>query len=165
VIARAVALLIIWVALWGELSVANVASGILLAGVLAALFPAPPAPPAALRHRVHPLALVTLGWHLLVSLVTSSWTVVRTVIAPQPGSRDADVVAVPLATRSPLVASIVANAITLTPGTMSVACSTSTFVLEIHVLGRHEYSEFVDAVGLLEQRVTAAVTPREGGQR
>lgn len=161
-IARAVALLIIWVALWGELSVANVASGILLAGVLAALFPAPP---AALRHRVHPVALLILCWHVLVSLVTSSWTVVRTVIAPQPGSRDVDVVAVPLATRSPLVASIVANAITLTPGTMSVACSTSTFVLEIHVLGRHDDQEFVDAVGLLEQRVTAAVTPREGGLR
>lgn len=159
-IARAVSLLVIWVALWGELSVANVASGILVAGILAALFPVPT---AALRHRVHPLAVVILGWHLLVGLVTSSWTVVRAVIAPQPGSRDADVVAVPLATRSPLVASIVANAITLTPGTMSVACSTSTFVLEIHVLGRYDHHEFVDAVGLLEQRVTAAVTPREVG--
>jgi multicomponent Na+:H+ antiporter subunit E len=162
VIVRSLALIVIWVALWGEVSVANIASGVLVVALVAVLFPASATPQ---RHRVHPLAVLTLGWHLLVALITSSWTVVRAVLAPQPGSRDTAVVAVPLTTRSPLVAAIVANSITLTPGTMSVACSTSTFVLEVHVLGRHDRDEFVGAVRLLEQRVTAAVTPLGGDAR
>jgi multicomponent Na+:H+ antiporter subunit E len=161
-IARGLALMVIWVALWGEVSVANVASGVLFVAAVTALFPTST---AATRHRVHPLAVIGLGWHLLAALITSSWAVVTAVLFPRPGSRDTAVVAVPLTTRSPLVATIVANSITLTPGTMSVACSTSTFVLEIHVLGRHDRDEFVGAVRLLEQRVTAAVTPVEGEGR
>lgn len=155
-IVRSIALVGIWVALWGELSVANVASGLLVVTLIGVLFPAQT---VVVGHRVHPWWVVVLAARLLVRLIVSSWAVARAVLVPRRGSRDTAVVEVPLTTRSPLVAALVANSITLTPGTMSIECDPSTFVLEVHVLGPLDKGAFVDDIRRLEQWVIAAVTP------
>lgn len=156
-IVRSLALLVVWIALWGELSVANVVSGIVTIGLLTLLFP----PTTGHGHRLHPLGALRLLASVLGSLVVSTWQVVLAVVRPTPDRVHAEVIPVALGTRSPLVASIVANSITLTPGTMTVDLDSVTFELQVHVLGRVDHDEFRADVRALEQRVVAAVGPGE----
>ena len=109
-------LVVVWVALWGDLSVANVASGVVLALVV----------PAALRGapRVHapirPLQLLRFLGFFLVNLVRSNVDVARYVLSLKSTLREG-ILAVPLQDPDDdLVATVVANAITLTPGTLSL---------------------------------------------
>lgn len=157
---RGVVLLALWVALWGELSVANVASGVVVVVLLALVV----RPAVGVRQVPSPIGILVLVWHVLVDLVVSSVGVARAVLQPTPERTVTAVVPVPLTTRSPLVASIVANAITLTPGTMTVDVDVdvdvdvenAAFVLRVHVLGRVDPDEFRDGIALLERRVIAA---------
>lgn len=161
---RSAVLLAVWVALWGELSVANVASGVVVVVLLALVV----RPAAGLRHVPSPIGMLVLVWHVLIDLVVSSFTVVRSVLQPTPERTATAVVPVPLTTRSPLVASIVANAITLTPGTMTVDVDVdgAVFVLRVHVLGPVDPAEFRAGIALLERRVVAAAggDARESGE-
>lgn len=154
-IVRGLALMAAWLALWGEVSVANVLSGVLAIGLAALVVPGS----RRAAHRVRPIGLLRFAGRLFADLVTSTWTVVVAVIRPTPDRVTAEVMTVPLRTRSTLVATIVANSISLTPGTLTVACDTSDFVLHVHVLGRRDLDEFVSAVAALEERVSAAFTP------
>jgi multicomponent Na+:H+ antiporter subunit E len=158
--ARVVALVVVWVALWGEVSVANVASGLTVAVLLGVVFPSAAPPNHRAAHRVRPLAALRLAAYVASSLVTSTWHVVVAVLAPTPDRIHAEIVPVALTTRSPLVASLVANAITLTPGTMSIECDPDSFVLHIHVLGRTSFDDFRAQVLQLEQLVVAALPER-----
>jgi multicomponent Na+:H+ antiporter subunit E len=153
-ITRTLALVTIWVALWGELSIANVATGLVLAALLSVPFTAA----RSATHRVHPWAALRLAASVLSNLVVSSWTVVIAVLRPNADRIHAEIMTVQLETRSPLVASVIANSITLTPGTMTVGCDRRTFVLRVHVLGRVDPDHFVRNVRQLERRVTAAIS-------
>jgi multicomponent Na+:H+ antiporter subunit E len=151
---RGAVLLALWVALWGELSVANVASGVVMVVLLALVV----RPASGVRHVPSPIGMLLFVWHVLIDLVVSSITVVRSVLQPTPERTATAVVPVPLTTRSPLVASIVANSITLTPGTLTVDVDVdgAVFVLRVHVLGRVDPDEFRAGIALLERRVVAA---------
>jgi multicomponent Na+:H+ antiporter subunit E len=160
---RGVVLLALWVALWGDLSVANVASGVVVVVLLALVV----RPAAGVRHVPSPIGMLVLAWHVLADLVVSSVGVARAVLQPTPERTVTAVVPVPLTTRSPLIASIVANAITLTPGTMTVDVDVdvdgAAFVLRVHVLGRVDPDEFRDGIALLERRVVAAAGGKAAG--
>ncbi len=137
IVARVATLVVIWVALWGTPTVANFISGILVVAVITFLFPAGPGrlapehegtfrPVAALHY------LVFFAW----ALVVATWDVAVTVLRPRSKVAEA-VVAVPLRSRSPVIATMVANSITLTPGTMTIDVSDGDdpVVLFVHVLG------------------------------
>lgn len=156
---RAVALVVIWVALWGEVSVANLVSGVVVIGLLALVFPSG----GGYGHRLRPLGALRLVGAVLWSLIVSTWRVVLAVLRPTSDRVHAEVIAVELATRSPLVAAIVANSITLTPGTMSIDVDAERFVIDVHVLGRVDHDEFRRDIGRLERLVIGAVG--SGGQR
>lgn len=151
-------LTVVWVLLQGELTPANVLGGALAAGIV--LLAVPLAAPDR-RHRVHPVALVRflalVGW----SLVTSSATVARTVLVPRPERLRAGFVRVVLPGATQLVATMVANAISLTPGTLTVtaAVDDAGAVLHVHVLGLGDVDAYRDEVALLHRRATAAVSP------
>jgi multicomponent Na+:H+ antiporter subunit E len=151
---RVGALIVTWIALWGELSVANLLSGVVVAFLIMFLFPSI----TDAHHRVHPVGAVKFVALLLRDLVTSSWTVVITVLRPTPERLTTKVVAVQLATTSALIASLVANSLTLTPGTMTVGIDEETFTLKVHILGEIDEVEFIQQVRALEQRLSRAVT-------
>ena len=67
-IARSLALLALWVALWGEVSVANVASGIVAVGLVTWLFAERSGP----IYLLHPWGGLRLLMFVSYSLVTSS---------------------------------------------------------------------------------------------
>jgi len=147
-------LLLVWFALWGEVSWANLASGVVVIGVTLWLLPRTPR-----AHRIHPLALVRFGLTFLWLLVTSSIAVAVTVLRPTPERLRAGVVACPLRHDDPLVATIVADSITLTPGTLTLDVRADPPVVEVHVLGLGDPDDVRADVARLEELVVAAVTP------
>jgi multicomponent Na+:H+ antiporter subunit E len=155
-------ILVVWLALWGEISAVNVASGVLVVAVVAVLFR-----PEPRQHTLHPLALVRLLAVFVWRLLSSSMTVVMAVLAPTPARLRSGVVGVSLSHPSTLVATIVADAISLTPGTLTLearyaedeSAATVPPVLYIHVLGLSDPAAIRDDVRRLERLVMSAVTP------
>ena len=153
----AVVLVGTWLLLQGEWSVGNVVGGVVLAVALVALFPVSD---EAITHRVHPWALIKFFGFVLYSLVLSSWAVIKVIVNPTPTSLRSGIVRVPLTEESELTATIVANAVTLTPGTMTITARLDPAELHIHVLGLADTEEFRESVYDLERRTVAALTPR-----
>ena len=158
---RSAPLLVVLVATWlllqGEWSVGNIAGGVAIALLLVLMFPVSRESTA---HRVHPWALLKFIGFVLYSLVMSSWAVIKVILRPTPTSLRSGIVRVPLSEESALTATIVANAVTLTPGTMTLTARLDPAELHIHVLGLGDAEEFRESVHDLERRTVAALTPR-----
>ena len=129
-------LVVIWVALWGQPSLGNVLTGLVVAGGVTWMFPGGPGRLPA-EHEGS-----STRWPRSASARSSPgpwwsrpWDVAMTVLAPGAEVAEA-VVAVPLRSRSPVIATVVANAITLTPGTMTIEGPPGAeYVLFVNVLG------------------------------
>jgi multicomponent Na+:H+ antiporter subunit E len=120
-------LTLVWVLLWGEASVGNVLAGVVLGLLIVAAFP-----PADERGGgLHPWAVITFGVWFAKALVIANLSVAREVLRPRLALQEG-IVAVPLRSRSPLVATFVANAITLTPGTLTVDVRPAGFGVDEH---------------------------------
>jgi len=156
-IPRSFALLVLWIALWGELSVANVASGVVVVAVVTWMF----AERTKVTYQVRPLNGLRLIAFVLYSLVTSSARVVWAVLFPTAERTVTSVQKVRLERGSVFVGAIVANAITLTPGTMTLELDPETLELSVHVLGAVESEAFRADVLDLERRVADAVRERK----
>lgn len=152
-IVRLAALVVLWVALYGEVSVGNVVGGLVVAGALVVLFPSAR---GSVRH-VRPWGALQLGWYVFVNLITSTWTVVIAVLFPRPDRVEASVKSVQVSTRSATAMTLMGNLITLTPGTMTVDIDESAGILRVHVLGRVDDRQFVDEMARLESKVSAAL--------
>jgi multicomponent Na+:H+ antiporter subunit E len=151
-----VALVGVWLLLQGELTVANVLGGMALGLFLTAVFPVGE---RVVHHRLHPWAFAKFTIFVLYSLVMSSWEVIKVIVHPTPTSLRSGIVRVRLDAESPLTTTIVANAVTLTPGTMTLTAKVDPAELHIHVLGLAEPDEFRESVYDLERRTVAALTP------
>ena len=134
--------------------------GVVLAVALVAFFPVSEESTA---HRVHPWALLKFFGFVLYSLVLSSWAVIKVILNPTPTSLRSGIVRVQLGEESALTATIVANAVTLTPGTMTLTARLDPAELHIHVLGLGDAEEFRESVYDLERRTIATLTPRPIG--
>jgi multicomponent Na+:H+ antiporter subunit E len=162
---------LVWLALWGEVSAANIASGILVVALIGLIIR-----PVPREHTLHLLPLVRLLAVFVWRLVSSSMVVVLAVLAPTPQRLRSGVVGVRLSQRSRLVATIVADAISLTPGTLTLEARypdatgdegsdsdpgspDGAPVLYIHVLGLGDPEAIRDDVRRLEHLVVSAVTP------
>jgi multicomponent Na+:H+ antiporter subunit E len=153
-----VGLVAVWLLLMGEVTLGNVLGGVVVAAVVVGLVPL--ARPST-GHVLHPLALARLTVFVAWSLVTSSWAVLVTTLAPTPERLRAGIVRVDLPpSSSEWVTTVVANAITLTPGTMTLTATMGPPMLQVHVLGLGDIDEFRDEILDLHRRVDAAFTPR-----
>lgn len=124
-------LLVVWLALWGDFTVANVVSGLLVSGALVLLFPV--AGPQ-LMGPMRPLrALVFLGY-FLYKLFEASAVVAWEVITPRNEDINLAIVAIPVTGASPAVTTIVANAVSLVPGTLTLEVREEPRTLYVHVL-------------------------------
>ncbi|MFM7537749.1 MAG: Na+/H+ antiporter subunit E [Acidimicrobiales bacterium] len=148
------ALLVTWLLLWGEVSVANLLSGLVASAAVVVLVPGLGVPAG---HRVRPVGLVCLVGLFVVALARSTYQVVLAVVHPTPERLRAGVVRVRLRSRSPLVGTIVADLVTLTPGTLSLSLDNG--VLFVHVLGLGDPEAARADVLRFEQAVLAAIEP------
>ena len=124
-------LTIVWIALWEDVSVANVLSGVAASSALLLLFRRH-VPPGA-GGRIRPVAaarfLVYFVWKLVEASAIVAWEVVT------PRNRITEgIVAIPVRGVSDTVTTLVANAISLTPGTLTLDVSRDPTVLYVHVL-------------------------------
>ncbi len=148
-------LVVMWVLLWGEVNLANVLGGVLVAGAIVVVFPPPDTNDDPIV--VRPVAAASFLVWFLWALVVTNVAVAREVLLPSSRSQiRTAVVAVPLRTRSGRLATIVANAITLTPGTLTVDARGRPAVLYVHVLSFADVDAVVDEVADLERRVVRA---------
>jgi multicomponent Na+:H+ antiporter subunit E len=151
----AIWLAVMWVLLWGDLTFVNVLTGVLAAVGIVVVFP--PWVTNDDPFVVRPLpALSFLVW-FLKALVITNWTVAKEVLLPSGrGDISTAIVAVPLKTLSGRLATVVANAITLTPGTLTVDARGRPAVLYVHFLTYADRESAIEEVEDLERRVVKA---------
>lgn len=125
-------LVVVWMALWGTISVANLLSGLAVGSLLLVLFPTRQVSEATGRFR--PLRALELLAYFLWKLLEANTVVAWEVITPSNESVKEAVVAVPMTGASDTVVAIVANAVSLTPGTLTIEVERDPTVLYVHVL-------------------------------
>lgn len=149
-------LTVVWVALWGEITVANVVSGLLL-GLMVGLFF--PFPPLRMRLRVRPLWLGWLIVRFLVDVVLASVQVAWMTLQFDRQPRNA-VIEVDLETDSDLVLTVVAEMVSLVPGSLVVEARRATHTLFLHVFdvkNQAGVDQMRKDVFALERRVVLAL--------
>lgn len=129
----------LWVALWHDLSVANVVAGLLVGAGVLALSGAPRvlARDDADRVRIRPIASLYFVGYVLVKLVEANLYLAWEILTPH-NRINVGVVAVPLRTESTTAAMIVANVITLTPGSITIESLGSPPTLYVNVMHLHD---------------------------
>lgn len=129
-------LTLVWALLWGDLGIAS-----LLSGLGVAVFVVLVARPTGIRGiqltSFHPLSAVVFAVYFLAQLVKSNFQVAWEVITPGSNVNRA-IISVPLHVATDGLVTVVGNAITLTPGTLTVDVRGSGDgrppVLYVHVL-------------------------------
>lgn len=127
-------LTVLWVALWDDISVANVIGGLLVAVLVVWVVPLEPAAHSGAHlspfHAVK--YVVLLGWKLVESSLRLAWEILTPGIGTHTG-----IIAVPMACGSDDVVTLVANSITLTPGTLTVEVVRDGEDLTLYVHGMY----------------------------
>lgn len=152
-------LVVAWVAMWRDVSVANIASGVLVAGAVLWLFPPADAAPLNIR----PLALLRFLATTALSILRANLVVAWEVVTPT-NQINEGVVAVELASHNPVVITLVSHAIILAPGTMVIDIDQGTddrpTQLFIHVLHLRSIDDVRQEVLALEALALAAISDR-----
>ena len=124
-------LTLVWVALWGDISAANVISGMVVATLVLLSFPLERderrgafRPVAALRY------VVFFGWQLVTANVQVAWEVLT------PRNRENEgIICIPVVpSASQTLLTLIVNTIGLTPGTMVIDLTEHPRFLYVHVL-------------------------------
>jgi multicomponent Na+:H+ antiporter subunit E len=151
--ARIVLLVALWILMWGELSIANVVTGVAVAGALLVVFP--PEPPVG-HLRVGPMGVLRLTGYVIVQLVRSNVVMTREILRRRPQLHPG-VVAHRLATPSQQVVTLMTNVIALSPGTMVVDVDVESTTIAVHFLKFDDPERSRAALAHLEQLVVAAI--------
>lgn len=120
---------VVWVLLWGDLSIANVLSGLVLGLGVTLVFPLPA---IAFKGRLNPVGIAILlgrfGWDLIRSSVEVALAAFRFGHTPRSA-----VIEVKLRSRSDLYLTIIADLVSLVPGSLVVEARRTASTLFIHI--------------------------------
>lgn len=148
---RAAWLVAVWLFLWEDLSVGNVVSGLLVATAVLTAFP----PRKTVRRgRFRPVAALKFFVYFQWKLLQASFVVAWEVLTPQ-NRINLGIVAVPIRHFSDALTTLLANAISLTPGTLTIEVDREATILYVHVLHLRSVDEVrrdVDKLELLAVR-------------
>lgn len=151
-------LLAAWVALWRDVSLANIVSGLIVSFGVVWLFP-PQDNEGGLK--IRPLALLRFVGATAVSIIRANFFVAWEVVTPA-NQINEGVVAVELESNHPVVITLVSHAIILAPGTMVVDIERGDdeqpTKLFVHVLHLRTVEEVRKEVLDLEALALAAVS-------
>lgn len=149
-----VTLTAIWLALWSDMSTANVLSGVLLACAIGHFFDTWRTGTVVVR----PLHAARFALYFVAKLVQTTVTVARAVIAPRHRVHTG-IVAVPLRGCSDAVATLIADAISLTPGTLTLELRRDPLTLFVHALDVRDVEQVQADVRRLEVLALKAFGP------
>jgi multicomponent Na+:H+ antiporter subunit E len=127
---RILGLAVVWVLFWGDLSLANVLSGLLLGLLVTLVFPLPP---IEFHGRFRPVAHARLIAVLLWDLVRSSVVVAAQAFRFGRGMTNA-VVRVQLRSRSDLYLTLTTELVSLVPGSLVLEARRAEGVVYLHVM-------------------------------
>jgi multicomponent Na+:H+ antiporter subunit E len=123
-------LMLVWILLWGNVSAANILSGLAIALLITLLLPLPAVP---VEGRLHPLSLlrliITVFYYLALSSVQVAWLAVK----PGPPPLSA-VLRAHVAVKSDLVLALAVNIINLIPGSIVLEIDQARRMLYVHVI-------------------------------
>jgi multicomponent Na+:H+ antiporter subunit E len=123
-------LVLVWIMLWGTWSWANLLSGVLVAGLVMWVLPLPPVTEHA---RFRPWPVLRFLGHFLVDLGVSSLQVAWEAVRPSGPVRSA-LIEVELRTDSDLLLTLVAETLTLVPGSLVLDLDRDRKVFLMHVM-------------------------------
>ncbi|MBA2695043.1 MAG: Na+/H+ antiporter subunit E [Actinobacteria bacterium] len=151
-------LTVVWVLLWGNVSVANVVAGALLAVFILSVFPLPS---LAVGVTVRPVALTVLLVRFFADMTIASAQVAWLALRPGRTARGL-VVDLHLRGRNELFQTITAEMVALVPGSIVIDLDSATGTLTLHVLDvrtRQEAERVRHTVLAQEARVLRALDP------
>ena len=147
-------LVLVWMLLWGTFSWANLISGTLLALVVTTLLPLPVVSSAG---RFRPVAFLRFAGRFALDLVVSSAEVAW--LAVRPGQHRSAIITVQLRTDSDLLLTMVAEALSLVPGSLVLDLDRERQVLALHLVAvtdaEHVERQRANVLGM-EDRVVRA---------
>jgi multicomponent Na+:H+ antiporter subunit E len=154
-------LVLVWILLWGTWSWANLLSGLAVAlGVMLLL----PLPPVVGGGRVRPLPLVRFVGHFLAELVVSGAQVAWRAVGPT-GVRTGAIVRVQLRADSDLLLTVLAETISLVPGSLVLDLDREQRLMSVHLLHADDLDDVARqkaAVLATEDRIVRAFgTPED----
>jgi multicomponent Na+:H+ antiporter subunit E len=151
----------LWVALWGSVTFANVAGGLVASvGVLTfARLPRIRNVDPDQQSRINPIASLWLLVFVVYKLAEANLILAWEILTPRNKIRTG-VIAVPLRTQSETAMMVVANVITLTPGTVTLDAAGSPPVLYVHVLHLNEIERVRDDLLHIEELTVRAFGSR-----
>jgi multicomponent Na+:H+ antiporter subunit E len=154
-------LVLVWILLWGTWSWANLLSGLVVALVVMLLLPLPPVVGGT---RVRPLSLVRFVGHFLVDLVVSGAQVAWRAIGPD-GVRQGAIVRVQLRADSDLLLTVVAETISLVPGSLVLDLDREQRLISVHLLHTDDLADVArqkaDVLATEERIVRAFGSPED----
>ncbi|NGO72699.1 Na+/H+ antiporter subunit E [Streptomyces boncukensis] len=151
-------LTLLWMLLWGTLSVANVLTGALVGVLVTVVFPLPPIERQA---RLHPVGLARFALRFAGDMVVSSWRVNRVILARRPPR--CAVLGVRMRCPGDLMLTVTAIAVSAVPGSTVLELDRRSGTLYVHVVGAGSAAERDRArreVLRLEERVVRALGTR-----
>lgn len=151
----------LWMVLWRSTTPATVITGVALA--VALTWAVRRADANRVQHRVHLLALLRYLGHMVVALVRSNVQLAWEVLTPTDDTKPG-LLEVRLPPSSELVLTVIANSITLTPGTMTLALQPETSTLTIHVLHLRDVDAARAEIEDLHRLVSAALVRTSSDQ-
>jgi multicomponent Na+:H+ antiporter subunit E len=168
-------LVLVWMLLWGTWSWANLISGTVVALVVTTLLPLPPVVGGT---RLHPGALAAYVGYFLADLVVSAAQVAWRTLSPS-GVRSSAIIQVEMRTDSDLLLTVIAESLSLVPGSIVIDLDREAQTLALHVLHVEDMAAVERArarVVAMEDRVVRALgsaeeiagldrAPRPGGRR
>ncbi|WP_350227356.1 Na+/H+ antiporter subunit E [Agromyces marinus] len=153
-------LIALWLFLWDHVDVLTITTGVILAIAVTRTFYLPP---VLLSGRFDPWRGLLLGLRMMFDVAVASVQV--SLRAVQPGWQPTNaIIAVQLLTRSDLVTTLTAEAITVVPGTLVVDIDRERGLLYLHALGTRTESDLDrvrrEVLGT-EERIVLAIGTRE----
>ncbi len=146
----------VWMLLWRDLTIGTAIGGLLVAGAIETWV-------AGRRGsvRVGLLGAIVFAVRYAGMVLASNLRVAWEVITPDNEDIREAIVAVPLRTRSMPVALLVANAVTFTPGTLTIELYRDPPVLFVHVLHFESAKQVRDTVSKLENLAMRALPEKD----
>ncbi|MGQ0679164.1 MAG: Na+/H+ antiporter subunit E [Actinomycetota bacterium] len=128
--ARLVGLVLLWVCLWEDVSLGNLLAGSVLAAGILAVFSSRDHPRIG---KLRPAGAIKFFFVFMGKLLIASAVVAWEAVTPSSRINEG-IVAVPIRGFSEALTTLVANAISLTPGTLTIEVFHNPTILFVHVL-------------------------------
>jgi multicomponent Na+:H+ antiporter subunit E len=153
-------LVVLWLLAWGDITIANLISGVVVAVAILVAFPSRKRSDNHVELRA--VGGARLVGYIVAQLVRSNVIIAWEILRPRPTVRPG-VLAHRLQTPSEEVVTVMTSVIALSPGTMTVDVDRDSTTVYVHFLLLRDVATARASLTHLEELVVAAITARGSG--